>query len=88
MGDSGEGLIDAEAKIQERMDERAAEREQHLKHVADPQKYQKIESLRLALSQLQQQAEAATHPVRKEQLAMAISDIEKRLAELGHSLKS
>lgn len=89
MGDSGEGLIDAEARIQERMDERAAEREQRLNQVQiDPAKQQEIESLRLALSQLQQQAEAATHPVRKEQLAMAMKDIEKKLEELGYSPKS
>ncbi len=83
MGDSGEGLIDAEARIQERMDERAAEREQRVNPVSDPARHQEIESLRLALSQLQQQAEAATHPVRKEQLSMAIGDIERRLTELG-----
>jgi hypothetical protein len=83
MGDSGEGLIDAEARIQERMDERAAEREQRLNHLQiDPERYREIESVRLVLAQLQQQAEAATHPVRKDQLAMAIMDIEKKLREL------
>jgi hypothetical protein len=89
MGDSGEGLIDAEARIQERMDERAAEREQRLNRPnIDPAKQQEIESLRLSLSQLQQQAEAATHPVRKEQLAMAITEIVKKLEDLGYSPKS
>jgi len=80
MGDSGEGLIDAEARIQERMDERAAEREQRLNRVhIDPARHQEIVSLRLALSQLRQQAEAASHALRKEQLSMAIRDIEKKL---------
>lgn len=89
MGDSGEGLIDAEARIQERMDERAAEREQRLNRTnIDPAKHQEIESLRLSLSQLQQQAEAATHPVRKEQLAMAITEIVKKLEDLGYLPKS
>lgn len=83
MGDSGEGLIDAEARIQERMDERAAEREQRLNQLhLDPQRHQEIESLRLVLSQLRQQAEAASHPVRKEQLSMAMRDVEKKLEEL------
>jgi len=89
MGDSGEGLIDAEARIQERIDERAAEREQRLKQMhIDPARHQEIESLRLALSQLQQQAEAASHPVRQEQLAMAIKDIEKKLDDLGYTQKT
>jgi hypothetical protein len=89
MGDSGEGLIDAEARIQERIDERAAEREQRLNQKRiDPARHQDIESLRLALSQLEQQAEAASHPVRQEQLAMAIKDIEKKLEGLGYSRKT
>lgn len=89
MSDSGEGLIDTEAKIQERMDERAAEREQRFTRLhIDPAKLQEIESLRLALSQLEQQVETATHPVRKQQLALAIQDIESRLDELGYSRKS
>jgi len=83
MGDAGEGLIDAEARIQERMDERAAEREQQINRLAlDPERHQELESLRLALKQLQQQMEAATHPVRKEQLSMAMKEIEGRLKEL------
>jgi hypothetical protein len=89
MGDSGEGLIDAEARIQERIDERAAERQQRQTQVKiDPARQQEIESLRLALSQLEQQAEAASHPVRKDQLALAISDIEKKLEALGYSRKT
>jgi len=83
MGDAGEGLIDAEARIQERMDERAAEREQQINRLAlDPERHQELESLRLALKQLQQQMEAATHPVRKEQLSMAMKEIEGKLKEL------
>ena len=89
MSDSGEGLIDAEARIQERMDERAAEREQRFnKAHLDPAKHQEIESLRLALRQLEQQVETATHPVRKQQLALAIQEIESRLDELDYSRKS
>lgn len=83
MGDSGEGLIDAEARIQERMDERAAEREQRLKTThMDPERQQEIESLRLAIAQLQQQAAAASHPVRREQLSLALKELEKRLQDL------
>jgi hypothetical protein len=83
MGDSGEGLIDAEARIQERMDERAAEREQRLNKVTiDPDLHHEIESLRLARAQLQQQAETAAHPVRRQQLELALKEIDDRLAAL------
>jgi hypothetical protein len=84
MGDSGEGLIDAEARIQERMDERAAEREQRLNRAAlDPERHREIESLRLARAQLQQQAELASHPVRRQQIDLALQDVERRLEELA-----
>jgi low affinity Fe/Cu permease len=83
MGDSGEGLIDAEARIQERMDERAAEREQRLNKVTiDPERHREIESLRLARAQLQQQAEAAAHPVRRQQVELALKDVDERIAAL------
>jgi hypothetical protein len=83
MGDSGEGLIDAEARIQERMDERAAEREQRLNTVTgDPERHREIESLKLALKQLQQQAEAATHPVRRQQIELALQELDERLTSL------
>jgi low affinity Fe/Cu permease len=83
MGDSGEGLIDAEARIQERIDERAAEREKRQQQVTvNPERQREIESLRLARAQLEQQAAAATHPVRKQQLDLAMHDIDNRLQEL------
>lgn len=83
MGDSGEGLIDADAKIQERMDELAAEREHRQNRAAiDPERSREIESLRLARAQLDQQLAAATHPVRREQLELALKDIDDRMAAL------
>ena len=49
MGDAGEGLIDADARIQERMEELERERKQsHGRVVRDPEKVQALESLRLA----------------------------------------
>ena len=57
MGDSGEGLIDADARIQERMEEleRERTRQQHGKPVRDPVKMQALESLRLARTELDRQ---------------------------------
>jgi hypothetical protein len=81
MGDSGEGLVDAEARIQERMEEREADRRRRSggKPAVDPEKARAVESLKLARAELTRQAEATTHPVRKKQIAAALAEIEKRL---------
>ena len=81
MGDSGEGLVDAEARIQERMEEREADRRRAGGQgtVADPDKVRAKESLKLARAELTRQAAATTHPVRKKQIEAAIADIDKRL---------
>ena len=82
MGDSGEGLVDAEARIQEQIEEREAERRRRSGGgpKIDPEKVREIESLRLAKSNLERQAEATAHPVRKQQIKLAIAEIDKRLA--------
>jgi hypothetical protein len=84
MGDSGEGLIDADAKIQERMDELAAERDRRQNRAAvNPERTRELESLRLARAQLDQQLARATHPVHRQQLELALKDIDERLAALA-----
>ena len=81
MGDSGEGLVDAEARIQERMEEREAERKRTgaAPRPLDPDKMREAESLRLARAELQRQGAATAHPVRKQQIQAAIAEIDKRL---------
>jgi hypothetical protein len=81
MGDSGEGLVDAESRIQERMEEREADRRRSSGQapVADPDKVREKESLKLARAELTRQAAATTHPVRKKQIDAAIAEIDKRL---------
>ena len=81
MGDSGEGLVDAEARIQERMEEREADRRRAggQGSVANPDQVRERESLKLARAELSRQAEATTHPVRKKQIDAAIAEIDKRL---------
>jgi len=81
MGDSGEGLVDAESRIQERMEEREADRRRSSGQapVADPEKAREKESLKLARAELTRQAAATTHPVRKKQIDAAIAEIDKRL---------
>ena len=82
MGDSGEGLVDAEARIQERMEEREADRRRAAGQAPkiDPEKVREIESLKLAKAELTQQAAATTHPVRKKQIDAALAEIDRRLA--------
>ena len=82
MGDSGEGLVDADSKIQEQIDEREAERKRRAAgpRRLDPERVREIESLRLARAELERQSGVTTHPVRKQQIQDAIAEIDKRLA--------
>ena len=82
MGDSGEGLVDADARIQEQMEEREAERKRRSGVAApvDPERIRELESLRLAKAELERQGSATAHPVRKKQIAAAIAEIDKRIA--------
>ena len=84
MGDSGEGLVDADARIQERMEELEAERRRRAGGApkVDPEKARAAQSLKLARLNLEKQAEAASHPVRKQQIQLAIAEIDKRLAAI------
>jgi hypothetical protein len=83
MGDSGEGLIDADSRIQERMDDLARERaERAAGAVRDPDKVRELESLRLARTELERQMETTTHERRRQQLAQAIADLDKKTAAL------
>ncbi len=83
MGDAGEGLIDAEARIQERLEE--VERERSAKQggraVRDPELLRTLESLRLAKTELARQLAATTHERRKAQITQAIAEIDRRMAE-------
>ena len=82
MGDAGEGLVDADARIQEQMEEREAERRRRAAGppAIDPERTREIESLRLARAELERQSTTTAHPVRKQQIQAAIAEIDKRLA--------
>ena len=82
MGDSGEGLVDAEARIQEQIEEREAERRRRTGGAPpiNAELVRELESLRLAKSNLQRQQEATSHPIRKQQIQLALAEIDKRLA--------
>ena len=82
MGDAAEGLIDADSRIQERMEELQLERAQkHAGVVRDPERLQQMESLRLARTELERQFEATSHERRRAQLRQAIDELDRRMAE-------
>ena len=88
MGDAGEGLIDADARIQERMEELERDRMQSTKKdTRDPEKVRTLESLRLAKTELDRQLQATQHAGRRAQLAQAIGEVERRMAETTAALR-
>jgi len=89
MGDAGEGLIDADARIQERMEELERERRQQTsKAVKNPEQVQALESLRLAKTELERQLELTTHERRRTQIAEAIDEIGRRMSTLTAALNA
>ena len=84
MGDAGEGLVDAESRLAERMEEREQEkRKAKLGKGVDPEKARQLEGLRLAKTEMQRQLTVATHDARKKQLGQAIAELEKRMAAIS-----
>jgi hypothetical protein len=89
MGDAGEGLIDADARIQERMDDLQRTRRRgdsgtikHVEHVRT------LESLKLARTDLHRQFEHTQHDARKNQISQAIKEIDRRIAETTAIIQS
>jgi hypothetical protein len=83
MGDAGEGLVDSEARIQERRDEIERERtERNRPPTGDPEAERAAESLRLARAELERQLSLTTHERRRAQITQAIGEIDRRLEEI------
>lgn len=88
--DAGEGLIDAQSRIQERMDEQEEERAKRASHLfaeQDPEQTRRAESLRLAHTELSRQLQSTTHKARREQLASALAELDRQLAALSRASK-
>lgn len=85
MGDAGEGLVDAESRLAERMDELEQERQNARKRVTggDPARAQQIESCRLARIEMERQLELTEHKARKQQLSKAIAELDKKMTKLS-----
>ena len=90
MSDAGEGLIDAESRIQERMEEVARDRSSRRPAERNPQHLRAVEaleSLRLARTELQRQFAATSHEARRSQLAHALEELDRRIAETSLLLR-
>lgn len=86
MGDAGEGLVDAESRLAERMEEREEEKKKAARQTGkggDPERVRQVESLRLARTEMQRQLEVATHQARKQQLNQAIAELDRRITQLA-----
>ena len=82
MGDAGEGLIDADSRIQERMEELERERATaQVRDVRGPERMRAIESLRLARTELERQLSTTAHERRRDQIGQAMAEIDRRMAE-------
>ena len=87
MGDAGEGLVDAQARIEKRMDELERARAARSKAPPrDPAAASRVESLRLARVDLQRQADATTHPTLQAIRVQALADLDRQLAEAQAAL--
>ena len=84
MGDAGEGLVDAESRLAERMEEREQEKRRARQAAkGDPERARQLESLRLARTEMQRQLGVTTHEARKQQLGQAIAELDRRIKELS-----
>ncbi len=82
MGDGGEGLIDADARIQERMDDLERIRERRsARTIRNPEHVRTLESLKLARTDLNRQFEHTAHDARRHQISKAIEELDRRIAE-------
>jgi hypothetical protein len=84
MGDAGEGLVDAEDRFQQRLAEREQEKQRRGTAVGDVDagRLRELTSLRLARTELRRQQSTTHNDLRREQIRLALADIEGRLASL------
>jgi hypothetical protein len=79
MGDAGEGLIDAEDRLQQWEAEREQQRQRKGVAAVDPERERKANTLRLAKAELQRQQAVTTSEIRREQIRQALAEIDRQL---------
>ena len=80
MGDAGEGLIDAESRIQERMEDLERERAHTRVHTLGPEERRALESLKSSRRELEAQLGPGTHERRRLQIEQALAELDRRMA--------
>jgi hypothetical protein len=89
MGDAGEGLIDQDSRIQERMEELERERAtSQLKDVRNPEAVRALESLKLARTELERQLASTTHERRRDSIGQAMAELDRRIVETNARLSA
>ena len=79
MGDAGEGLIDQDSRIQERMEELERERAKaQVRDVRNPETVRALESLKLART--------TTHERRRDSISQAMAELDRRIEETSARL--
>jgi membrane protein involved in colicin uptake len=87
MGDAGEGLIDQDSRIQERMEELERERAKaQVRDVRDPETVRVLESLKLARTELERQLASTTHERRRDSISQAMAEVDRRIEETSARL--
>ena len=87
MGDAGEGLVDAESRIQERLDEVARERDQkRVKGPKDPEAAREFESLRMAKAEYERQLHTPAYQRRWPAIKQGIQELDRRMSALKDRL--
>ena len=89
MGDAGEGLIDAESRIQDRLEDLARQREEsRVAVVRDPEAVRALESLELARAELNRQFQETAHERRRAQLTAALAEVDRRIDHARRALNA
>ena len=87
MGDAGEGLIDQDSRIQERMEELERERAKaQTKDVKNPETVRALANLKLARTELERQLESTTHERRRDSIGQAMAELDRRIAATSAQL--
>ena len=87
MGDAGEGLIDQDSRIQERMEELERERAKaQTRDVRNPETVRALESLKLARTELERQLASTTHERRRDSISQAMAELDRRIQETAARL--
>jgi hypothetical protein len=84
MGDSGEGLVDANSRLEERMEEIQENRLMAKQQVPDldPERIRAIESIRLAKIDLERQLANTAHEAQRLYLVNVLAELDRRIGDL------